>query len=315
MALRVCILMATLVSSSANLLPVFFMHGVGGAHSDFNQMEAWLKEVEPNMTVYNLHLYDYASSFVNLWTQAAGIIDAVRERVKAEPETYKGGYSFVCHSQGALLCRSVIELMDDHNVHTFISLAGPHRGEFGIPDIQVVIPGGRDLAHTFFYTQAFQKDLSLANYWTDPRPVVFSTYLARNTFLPVLNNNPGRGTQGPGLPKNDTEAARYKANFIRLRKAVFLCSPADKVIVPFDSGIFNFYDGTAAQTVPLEHTPLWSEDWIGLRTLNDSRRLLRVTAPDACHTCWQSRRALFDEFVLPHLPINGGVEVAQSILV
>ena len=32
---------------------------------------------------------------------------------------------------GALLCRAVIETLSDHNVHTFISLAGPHGGQFG----------------------------------------------------------------------------------------------------------------------------------------------------------------------------------------
>ena len=37
--------------------------------------------------------------------------------------------SFSC--AGALLCRALIETTPDHNVHTFISLAGPHGGQFG----------------------------------------------------------------------------------------------------------------------------------------------------------------------------------------
>ena len=37
--------------------------------------------------------------------------------------------SFSC--AGALLCRALIETTPEHNVRTFISLAGPHGGQFG----------------------------------------------------------------------------------------------------------------------------------------------------------------------------------------
>ena len=32
---------------------------------------------------------------------------------------------------GALICRALLELMEDHNVHTFISLSGPQAGQYG----------------------------------------------------------------------------------------------------------------------------------------------------------------------------------------
>ena len=40
----------------------------------------------------------------------------------------------------------------------------------------------------------------------------------------------------PTKEKNDTEAARYKMNFLRLQMAVFTCGTADNMIIPYDSG-------------------------------------------------------------------------------
>merc|ERR1719474_2393689 len=41
------------------------------------------------------------------------------------------GYNLVCHSQGALICRCLIEYLSDHNVRHFVSLAGPQEGVYG----------------------------------------------------------------------------------------------------------------------------------------------------------------------------------------
>eukprot|EP00656_Telonema_subtile_P028215 TRINITY_DN3053_c0_g1_i4.p1 TRINITY_DN3053_c0_g1~~TRINITY_DN3053_c0_g1_i4.p1 ORF type:complete len:243 (+),score=32.49 TRINITY_DN3053_c0_g1_i4:410-1138(+) len=207
----------------------------------------------------------------------------------------------------------LVQRMDDHNVHTFISLAGPHMGEFGIPSgWQKKLPWGRDLVYAAMDTgvaaAAFQHDLSIANYWRDPRPRagLFGKpavdYLVANTFLPVMNNNPGRRTQGPGLPKNDTEAARFKANFLRLQNAVFTGSPVDDMIIPYDSSLWRFYNENASATVPLEETPMWQEDWIGLKELNATNRLVLADVANVCHTCWAHDQAVFEQHIAPHLP-------------
>lgn len=37
------------------------------------------------------------------------------------------GYNLLCHSQGALVCRVAVQVMDHHRVVNFISLAGPQK--------------------------------------------------------------------------------------------------------------------------------------------------------------------------------------------
>lgn len=300
---------------AAPLLPVFFMHGISDNHKEFDSMQAWIRALDPDVSMYSFPICDDKASFANLWDQTKELQERLREQVQANPALFKEGYTLLCHSQGALTCRAMIEQMDDHNIHTFIALAGPQMGEFGIPSgWQGKIPWGRDLAYPFMFASPLQGSLSIANYWHDPRPKSFPfgkpsiDYLVGNTFLPVVNNNPGRRTQGPGKDKSDSEAARYKQNLLKLKKAVFTCSPADDMIIPYDSGIFNFYDASGDKSVPLEQTPLWTEDWIGLKELNDTGRLTRVVAPGVCHTCWAHHQDVFASYVAPHLPRRAGVE-------
>jgi hypothetical protein len=160
------------------------------------------------------------------------------------------------------------------------------------------LPWGKDLVYAAVYMltgplqATFQNDLSIANFWNDPRPSdsLFGKpaidYLAGNTFLPVLNNNPGRQTQGPGKAKDDTEAVRYKQKNVGLSKALFTASPVDDMIIPYDSALFRFYNSDASAAVPLEESTLWLEDWLGLRVMNEAGKVAFVTAPDVCHTCF-----------------------------
>ena len=68
-------------------------------------------------------------SLAPLKTQVQAVIAAIRGLISADPSRYSDGYNLVCKSQGALICRCVIEEMDDHKVDVFISLAGPQAGE------------------------------------------------------------------------------------------------------------------------------------------------------------------------------------------
>ena len=174
------------------------------------------------------------------------------------------------------------------------------------------LPWGKDLVYAAVLTgltaSTFQKDLSIANFWNDPRPSdgLFGKpaidYLVGNTFLPVLNNNPSRHTQGPGKAKDDAEAARYKSNLMRLSRAVFTASPVDDMIIPYDSALFRFYNSDASATVPLEASALWTEDWLGLRAMNETGKIEFVSAENVCHTCWAHDEGVFQTHIAPNLP-------------
>lgn len=293
------------VDGSRELLPVFFMHGMNGMANWFDSMQRWVKEIDPNVHLYSFPIAEAKASLeIDMWTQARQVIELMRVVVSANTTIYQDGYTLICHSQGALLCRVVVELMDDHNVHTLIALAGPQNGEFGIPDgVQQQIPGGRDVGYELLYNALLQARLSVANYWHDPRPVAVSKYLSHNTFLPVVNNDPGRKTQGLGRPPSLEEGNRYKANFIRLQRAVFTCSGSDDQIIPWDSAIWSFFgDNPDDGTLPLHKQQMWSEDWLGLRNLSEAGRLDLVTETKVCHNCWAQDRAVFDRVIAPRLP-------------
>lgn len=259
--------------------------------------------------------------YTNMWVQADLVMAAIRRKVLEKSELYQKGYALICHSQGALLCRAVVELMDDHNVHTLISLSGPQLGVFGIPvgRIQHFYPETRDLVFEFAYTPPFQDFLAEANFWHDPRPGEWplysprARYLAGNNFLPVVNNDPDWGTQGPGRPKAIIEEGeRYKANFLRLQRAVFTSSPADEQIIPADSAIWGFYgDSVKDGTVPLQKQKIWVDDWLGLRVLHETGRLQLISAPGVRHMDWVNNKVVFDKFIAPYLP-RAATEIADA---
>ena len=52
----------------------------------------------------------------------------------------------------------------------------------------------------------------------------------------------------------------------------------DTIVVPRDSEWFGFYaDGQDSRLQALEDSPLYQEDWLGLKTLKESGRLLMLS--------------------------------------
>lgn len=306
----------TIQMASAGLLPIFFMHGMNRDATFFDSMQAWVRSLDSEVTMFSLPVAEkFDSIMTNMWKQGDEVIKSIQGQVRARPELYRNGYTLLCHSQGALLCRTVVQRWDDHGVHTLLALSGPQAGEYGIPaNMPQWIPGAKESIFSVVYEPGFQDSISIADYWHDPRPKAEwpvegfpeKVYWTKNTFLPVLNNDPHRETQGPLRQPSKAEADRYKTNLLRLKKAIFACSDKDDQIIPYDSAIFNFYDDDAMVSVPLQNTSMWRDDWLGLRALHSAGSLELLEAPDVCHNCWVEDESIFWEFIAPRLARSKG---------
>jgi len=90
----------------------------------------------------------------------------------------------------------------------------------------------------------------------------------------------------------------YAARLSQLEALVLVLFERDVTVVPKESAWFGSYaptpvedaEGDEWELVPMREQPLYTEDWIGLRTLNESERVVLVSC-DSEHMhlkaeCW-----------------------------
>lgn len=289
-----------LVPAVRAYLPVFMMHGIGSGSGEMDTIRELAEAAHPGTVLTSFQLYeDLPDGLTNLNDQAAAVAGAMRAAVAANATRYAEGYHVVCKSQGGLICRAALMLMDDHAARTFVSLAGPQAGVFGpdffkdvVHDVPLLENVTAEEAYHVAYTWAGQK-LSVANMWRDPNHLddcgLFDhCFDEGNVFLPNFL---------------DKATAAMKANFLRLEKVV-LCvgsGPAyDGGIEPWQSAVFGAADASGA-IAPMEDQDFYATDAFGLRTLAESGRLNVTVVPNASHGSWTGDRATIAAYVLPHL--------------
>jgi len=270
--------------------PVFFMHGITGSYHDFDVMVQWLQAVHPGTPTFALNIFNNDDSFGPLYEQIAGVFELINQTLIANGFS---SFHLVCHSQGALICRTMLQTFN-HTADTFISMSGPQMGQFALagqgdwfmrkfPNITT------EIAWIYLYEAKVQARYSPANYWRDPHHE--PAFLRDVIFLPVLNNE----TTNP-------RSQEFKSNFLKLSTVCLYGSPDDGVIVPWQSALFGFWGPDGEKTmVPMANQTLYTEDWIGLRKLNETGRLLSVVVPGAQHSDWLTRTDLFEKYIGPFL--------------
>jgi len=254
--------------AQAGPLPVVMWHGMGDSCCNPQSMgyiEDLIKQHVPGVYVHSIMLGsnqddDQEMGFFGVVNDQ---VDFVCKNLSADPNL-KGGFNAIGFSQGSQFLRAYVERCNDPPVHNLISVGGQHQGVYGFPQCPAVnvtiCEWIRDLLDLGAYLSFVQNTLVQAQYWQDPLDE--AAYLADNIFLPDINN--------AGSNKNQ----QYKDNMLSLANFVMVKFTEDTMVQPRESEWFGFYaPGQDTQVLTLQQTPLYQEDWLGLKKLDQTGRL------------------------------------------
>jgi len=294
---------ARVLKTGLPLHPTFFMHGIDGSSSDWDMAIAAINTTNPGTFTY---AFSDFSGDPNSWEpldhQISQIKKTLRSVVSDNADIMSDGYNMVCHSQGALICRCLIEYMVDHNVRHFVSLAGPQEGVYGLDFLMQVgffkkhphlANMTLDESHNILYSWLLQ-ETSIGNMWQDP--FYEDEYLKYNKFLSKYN----------GLTASADDLAKFKANFMRLHTATFYTgsfndTEYDGGIEPWQSGVWGYYEKNSNLTFQsMKERDLYKEDLFGLKSLDEAGNLTLMSLPAVSHTTWLSTNFIID-YVIPNL--------------
>lgn len=289
----------TIQSQIPAVAPTLFLHGAGGTADEFDDMQGFMRaRFGDDILTHSLPVFEKLSSIT---TPCLKQRDSIIKYLLAHRESLKlqNGFNFVAHSQGGLLARSVIQALPETlHVLSFISLASPQHGQWGTCQLIAKRSLGGLLNNAAFASfsknqgylalyNPFGQHISIGNYWRDPRHM--RQFLRQSDFLPFLNNL---------QPHEDSE--RFKSNFLRLKKAVFVGSEADDCTNPPLSAVFDYVD-EYSQYVPMNTSEVYLRDTFGLRSMEERGDLVIARVGDVEHEAWLHTQGLFDRYIAPHL--------------
>lgn len=290
-------------ANSTSLLPIIFLHGINGHASEFEDIMRLIrgKFGKNAPTMHSIGICDGACSLRPLPKQRDELIDYLVSNAADLRIDGEEGFNFVGHSQGGLLARAVIQkLPSSLRVRRFISLASPQKGQYGEckqgrsglgPEIEKKM--ARPIGWIAFYNYLAQSELSVANYWNDPRHG--HLFLREASLLPELNGY-----------VDGEDMANQKSSFLRVERAIFLGSSDDDCINPPLSSIFEYVDAEGNAT-SLDESLEYAQDTFGLQTMHKEGRLVLQNWPGNTHMSWirvsntSKEKSLFELRVLPHL--------------
>merc|ERR1719334_701349 len=110
------------------------------------------------------------------------------------------------------------------------------------------------------YVDFVQDFLVQAQYWHDP--LHFDTYVEKSLFLAEINN------------EKPEKNASYAENLAKLENFVMVKHTKDGMVEPLESEHFEFYTpGQSDVILPLRESPVYVEDRIGLKALDEAGKL------------------------------------------
>jgi len=245
--------------SDGQIRPAVLMHGIGASNDTMIHVESVLHSLFPGIYILAIQM---GNGFVDsiMWNMNYQV-ETMCNIIASDPNL-KHGFNLMGFSQGGLITRGFVERCNYPPVYNYISWVSPQGGQFGVPNVD----NGTfnelltDIADCCVYQRWAQNYISVPGYWRDP--YAEEAFIEGSLFLADISNF------------KDTKNETYKQNLLSLQNMLISFSAVDETLVPKETGWFEFFAPNTTDTIiPLEDTPFWQEDFIGLKALNESNRL------------------------------------------
>jgi palmitoyl-protein thioesterase len=181
----------------------------------------------------------------------------------ANDKTFSGEFNVVGLSQGGILARYIAEECDmPGKVRNIATFGGPHMGVAKVPGCfeGVMCDILNIVVDKVIYNSYVQDWVAPAGYFRNVN--AWTTYLKDSVFLPALNNE----------HSSSDYASLRKASFSGINAGLFVMFSEDTVIYPKETAHFAGLD-KHGQVLKLEDSDFYKNDLIGLKTLNEAKKL------------------------------------------
>lgn len=245
---------------AVNFRPVVFVHGLGDTYHGL------AANIPAHMTRRTFHVLrtfnaEPGGAVFSMAKPFAQMVEDFTNEVRSIP-SLKRGFNLVGISQGGLIARAYVEKYNDPPVYNFVSLHAPQSGIAKCPgDASVAAMPCKAAIHLGLITPH--------DYWRGPDSEgvhTKATYLSWNNYLSDINNESG------------DRNATYRDNMLSLQRYILVKAERDRTVIPAESEWHGYFEwGNLNSVVEMENTDEYRDDVIGLKTLNEEGRLIKLS--------------------------------------
>ncbi|KAL5364988.1 Alpha/Beta hydrolase protein [Aspergillus floccosus] len=296
-------------------LPLVIWHGLGDdfQRDGMKEIAALAEQINPGTYVHLIHLADSSSgdrqaSFLGNVTEQIATVCA---QLAADPILRTApAVNALGFSQGGQFLRGYVERCSRGGggpplVRNLVTFGSQHNGiaefqECGWGDL--VCRGAEALLRAGRWSAFVQARLVPAQYFRDPAEL--DAYLAHSNFLADINN------------ERAVKNATYRANLARLHRFAMYMFEDDAVVHPKESAWFAEVDAASGAVVPLRERDIYTQDWLGLKELDEQGKLDFRTVPgNHMQLSEETLTAVFKEYFGPVEVEWYGAQGDQAVLV
>ncbi|KAL9001388.1 MAG: hypothetical protein Q9188_005482 [Gyalolechia gomerana] len=248
-------------------LPLVVWHGLGDNYKadGLRSIGSLANATNPGTYTYYIRLDDDASTdrtatfLGNVTEQVLKVCNDIATHPLLSQAPAINGLGF---SQGGQFLRAYAQRCNNPPIRTLVTFGSQHNGisEFqNCADDDWVCKSWDGYLKRNTWSNFVQSRLVPAQYFRNPEDL--DGYLENSNFLADINNERAE--------KNDT----YKANLKKLKKFVMFMFEEDTTVVPKESALFADYNKTSDEVTRLQDRTLYKEDWLGLKWLDEKKRL------------------------------------------